>query len=546
MYVLAVIGTPTSGNDLLAGDHEDDFISGLQGDDVISGGDGNDVIYGDVQYGDNGGLNSNQADNTWSTGSVTGWYNTGSGGLIERWGDGFRGLHTADGSAFIELDVHSSNLDHIQTDLELETGVNYTLSVDSAGRPGSARYDDFEITLNGVVVATISPSSTSQFTTTTITLTGVAGTDTIGFREIASQDNGIGVLLDNIQISLTPTSASASGFTYNDTLTGGAGADTIYGQEGDDSIAGGAGDDFLIGGIGDDTFVLGVGDGSDIIDDFTIGEDRLDVSGLLDGGGNPVDVADAIVTSDGQGGSIITFPNGEQFILRGVPPSHLNTDQDLHSVGIPCFTRGTLIATDTGMRPIEHLCEGDQILVHGEDMMDQDQTIPLLRIFKRRFEQPVLRANPKLLPVKILAGALAVGFPKRDLLVSRQHRMLIDSKIAKRMFGCNEILVPAVRLTDLPGIFIAQDIEEVEYFHLLFDKHQVIYAEGAPTESLFTGPQALRAISPLAREEILTIFPEAAGLDYKPQQARPTPPAKLLKKLVARHLKNKQSLLQTA
>lgn len=537
---MAVTGTPTSGDDTLTGDGADDEVIGQEGSDSIDGGGGNDTIYGDVRLLDNGELDSNQSNNSWGLRTtLDGWFNTGSSGRIETWGDGFFGLSPADGSAFIELDVHGNGgLDHLQTNLELDTGLTYTLSFDHAARPGSGVNDDFEVTHNGIVIATISPSSIGSFTTTEVTITGVSGTDTIGFREIAGQSNGVGVLLDNVQISLTQAEVDAGSFTYDDILDGGAGDDNIYGQEGDDTITGGTGNDYMEGGIGDDVFVLADGSGSDVIGDFTIGEDLLDVSNLTDATGNPVDVDDATVTSDGEGGSILTFPNGEQIRLRNIAPSDLDTDQELRDIGIPCFVAGAMIMTTRGEIAVEDLVEGDGIVT-----LCSNGGRHVMREIRRIFRREVVTTNPKLHPVRILAGALGNGAPKRDLLVSRQHRMLVQSKIADRMFGTPEVLIPAIKLTELPGIFVEEEVETVEYFHLLFDQHEVIYAEGAPTESLFTGPETLKAISPEAREEIMAIFPEIADLDYKPTPARYIPEGKQQKHLMARHLKNNKPCL---
>ncbi len=52
----------------------------------------------------------------------------------------------------------------------------------------------------------------------------------------------------------------------------------------------------------------------------------------------------------------------------------------------------------------------------------------------------------------------------------------------------------------------------VEYFHILLGAHEVIFANGAPAESLYPGPQALKALDPQSRDEILTIFPELADV----------------------------------
>ncbi|MEM9048825.1 MAG: M10 family metallopeptidase [Pseudomonadota bacterium] len=66
----------------------------------------------------------------------------------------------------------------------------------------------------------------------------------------------------------------------NDSIDGGAGDDRIIGGDGKDRLAGGADDDMLTGGNGADVFVFASGDGTDLVRDFALNEDRLDVSGL--------------------------------------------------------------------------------------------------------------------------------------------------------------------------------------------------------------------------------------------------------------------------
>ncbi|SDX94781.1 Hint domain-containing protein [Ruegeria halocynthiae] len=209
---------------------------------------------------------------------------------------------------------------------------------------------------------------------------------------------------------------------------------------------------------------------------------------------------------------------------------------------VPCFVGGTNVRLRHGQKAVEDLKAGDQVEVFhptGEGL----GFATLVRVFRRRISISELAVNPKLRPVRISAGALGQGLPQRDLMVSRQHRMLVSSKIVERMFGISEVLVPAVNLTTLPGVFVDQDAQSVEYFHLLFGQHEVVYAEGAPSESLYTGPEVLKAISAEARTEILSIFPEIAELEYAPKTAFPIPSGKLQKQLIARHIKNEKSLL---
>jgi hypothetical protein len=198
-----------------------------------------------------------------------------------------------------------------------------------------------------------------------------------------------------------------------------------------------------------------------------------------------------------------------------------------------CFARGTRIKTIKGEVLIEDLREGDRVFT-----MDAGYQ-PIRWIGNRKLGKTDLEMNPRLKPIRIRADALGPGLPETDLLVSPQHRVLIRSIIAYRMFDTEEVLVPANKLLTLPGIDIEWDAEEVEYFHMLFDAHQLVWSNGAVTESLFTGPEALKAVSPEAREEIAALFPELFYPDFVPIPARPIPEkGKLMKKLAQRLAKN--------
>ena len=106
--------------------------------------------------------------------------------------------------------------------------------------------------------------------------------------------------------------------------------------------------------------------------------------------------------------------------------------------------------------------------------------------------------------------------------------------MVKRMFDHAEVLVPAVRLTDLPGIYVDHSVTSVTYYHLVFDQHEIIYAEGAATESLYTGPEALRSVPGDALSELLLMFPDLERRSEMTEPALPIPERAEQKELISR------------
>ena len=228
---------------------------------------------------------------------------------------------------------------------------------------------------------------------------------------------------------------------------------------------------------------------------------------------------------------IVYDSNGDAVGTVSIRSNHIEIE------GVPCLTRGTMIDTPSGPQAVETLQVGDAVLTrdNGPQVIRWTGT--------RKLGPRMLAAMPYLRPVRIRAAALGPGIPARDLLVSPQHRILIRSAIAARLFGAAEVLVAAKQLLELDGISIAEDVETAEYFHILFDRHQVITTNGAETESLYTGPEALKSLGPAARDEILTIFPELRDLGFVPDMARPCPSGRHARKLAARHIRNHKPLV---
>ena len=131
-------------------------------------------------------------------------------------------------------------------------------------------------------------------------------------------------------------------------------------------------------------------------------------------------------------------------------------------------------------------------------------------IGQRRLAGAVLARDPALQPVLIRRGALGQGLPERDMVVSRQHRMLVCGPRAELLFGADEVLVRALHLTGLPGVS-AITVPEVTYLHMMFDRHEVVLADGAWSESFQPGERSLGGLGQDERDELFKIFPELAG-----------------------------------
>ncbi|MEM7642517.1 MAG: Hint domain-containing protein [Pseudomonadota bacterium] len=303
-----------------------------------------------------------------------------------------------------------------------------------------------------------------------------------------------------------------SGEAGDDTLAGGIGDDTLDGGAGNDVLTGGAGSDSLETGLGDDTVILSNAGGADIVTDFDIADDdgdgftndQLDVSDLTNGNGQPITASDVTVTDDGFGNALLTFPQGESVLLRGVSPSQASSAQAMNSMGIPCFTLGTRVQTPSGPVPIEYLRVGD--LVDTRDNGPQ----PIRWIGSSTFGPADLAATPRLRPVLIQAGALGND---RPVLVSAQHGLLC----ADPGEPGGEVLTRAIHLCRLPGsrVRVAAGKRHVTYFHILFERHQIVFSDGLPSESFYPGKWAVAGLSLTCRLDLIQLIP---GLAVQPAE----------------------------
>ncbi|MEX5726725.1 hypothetical protein Ga0609869_000078 [Rhodovulum iodosum] len=236
---------------------------------------------------------------------------------------------------------------------------------------------------------------------------------------------------------------------------------------------------------------------------------------VLNGGG--LDAADYTVTISSSGVLTITLlpgatvpPGGASMLLSVQASSGSgggNNDSLLVTVTlaentVPCFVAGTLIDTAEGPRPVETLRIGDRIAT-------LDGGHQRLRWIGSRVLTPdQLGHRPDLRPVDISKDAFGPGRPAQDLSLSPQHRVYVETGRAELWFADSGVLVHALHLVNGTTVNRCADGGAVRYVHIAFDRHEIIFANGLATESLFPGDVALGALGRPDVEELFAIFPE--------------------------------------
>ncbi|MCV2893760.1 Hint domain-containing protein [Lentibacter sp. XHP0401] len=301
---------------------------------------------------------------------------------------------------------------------------------------------------------------------------------------------------------------SVIGDAGNDSLAGGGGDDLISGGTGNDTLDGGAGADSLLGGAGDDMLTVGENDtaeGGDGDDHFTIdptGETGTGSISIIGGEGDET-LGDTLDFEGQIHWGDITYTNTDPGVGGGLTGFATLGDgtvvnfTEIENI-IICFTEGTRIATPRGARDVAALEIGDLVVTRDHGLQ------PIRWIGKR-----TVPARGSLAPIRFEANVIG---NERALYVSPQHRMLMQGPEASLLFGESEVLVSAKHLVNGSTVTEAQG-GDVTYVHIMFDEHEIIYAEGAASESFFPGGTGLNAVEEEAREELFSLFPELRSHD---------------------------------
>ena len=172
-----------------------------------------------------------------------------------------------------------------------------------------------------------------------------------------------------------------------------------------------------------------------------------------------------------------------------------------NSIVSVCFVAGTALLTPSGYVPVDALSPGDLV-----ETMDNGAQ-PLRWIGKSR-----LPNTPGNAPICFPVGALGNTSP---LGLSPQHRVMLKSLAAETLFDKSEVFVAAKHLADHFGASSPESGRTV-YYHVLFDRHEIVFAAGAPCESLHVGNMSLigmsRRTTAALRQAVPTIAEQPGAL----------------------------------
>ncbi|MCP5038809.1 MAG: Hint domain-containing protein [Rhodobacteraceae bacterium] len=181
------------------------------------------------------------------------------------------------------------------------------------------------------------------------------------------------------------------------------------------------------------------------------------------------------------------------------------------------FTRSTAITMADGRQvPVEHLQPGDRVLTRDSGPQKL-----------RWIGEQTLRASGAFAPIVIAPGALN---NTGELVVSQNHRLFIYQRADKMGAGQSEVLVKARDLVNDTSVVRAEG-GFVDYFQLLFDKHEIIYAEGIASESLFIDTTTRSVVPEEIQKRLKSVAkPVRAGHELKATDLASSDAVALLKR----------------
>jgi hypothetical protein len=179
----------------------------------------------------------------------------------------------------------------------------------------------------------------------------------------------------------------------------------------------------------------------------------------------------------------------------------------IFEAGFSAFSHGALISTAEGQVAVEDLEPGMMIetALGGPVPLRWIGSITLIPGAPERGDVP-----DKL--YRVVADSFGPGRPSVDLALGPNARLLDRSPDVCRSLGTDAALAPITMRADGECIVEINPVSPMRVYHLSFDAHHVIFANGLEVESFHPGPDATYSLSDEMRAQFLSLFPHKANL----------------------------------
>lgn len=163
------------------------------------------------------------------------------------------------------------------------------------------------------------------------------------------------------------------------------------------------------------------------------------------------------------------------------------------------------LRTPCGERRAENVRPGDLIVTRDNGLQ------PVRLVWTRTVAEADIAADPSLAPVRLKARAIGPMMPRRDLLVAAGHRVLIPGYRLADLPDNQPCLISARDIADASDeAYLDKGVDEITYYNIVFDAHQVFCANGLPVESYLPCVDTMGELDDEVRESLATVFAGSA------------------------------------
>lgn len=181
----------------------------------------------------------------------------------------------------------------------------------------------------------------------------------------------------------------------------------------------------------------------------------------------------------------------------------ISKGETVQKAGLTGLCAGANLRTPCGARHVEYIRKGDLVVTRDNGLQ------PVRMVWTHTVTAAEIAADPSLAPIVLNPRAVGPMMPQKTLSVGGAHRLLIPGWRLLDEEDAVSCLVPARDIAGLKdSAFVDRSRDEVTYYNVVFDDHQVFCANGLPVESFLPSQDTLRNTPRAVREDLARALPD--------------------------------------